>query len=216
MYPHYDVACLEADGLVCLKGDRLLFKELSLSVKEGETLRVSGGNGVGKTSLLRMLCGLVRPEAGEVRWGGQSIWQERESFLSNMLYLGHELALNERLTPLENLRFSSLSAGHKTSSAQCVQALQHLGLDEEQDLPVRVLSQGQRRRAALARLVLASHRKVWILDEPFTALDALAVSQLAGVLHQHTQAGGMVVVITHHEAPFVTAPRLLDMQAWAC
>ncbi|WP_232606983.1 ATP-binding cassette domain-containing protein, partial [Photobacterium phosphoreum] len=94
-------------------------------------MRVSGGNGVGTTSLLRMLCGLVRPEAGEVRWCGQSIWEERESFLSNMLYLGHEIALNERLTPLENLRFSSLTAGPKTSWAPCTQALQQPGLDEE-------------------------------------------------------------------------------------
>lgn len=209
-------ACLQANSLVCLKGDRLLFQHLSLSVQPGEVLRISGGNGAGKTSLLRMLCGLVRPESGDVCWDGVSIWQQPDAYFSNLLYLGHELALNDRLTPLENLRFTSASAGDNKSLAQCTDALRQLGLDDQLDLPVRVLSQGQRRRAALARLVLAQHRCVWILDEPFTALDTLAVTHLAGLLHQHTLAGGMVVVVTHHEAPFVSAPRQLDMQDWAC
>ena len=207
---------LEADALECVKGDRLLFSGLNCSVRAGDILRVSGGNGVGKTTLLRILCGLVPPETGDVLWCGDSVKKEREALFANTVYLGHTAALSDRMTALENLLFTCLAAGDAASRQHCQQALCRVGLADEADLPVRVLSQGQRRRAALARLHLASHRPLWILDEPFTALDAGAVTDLVSVLHQHTRAGGMVVAVTHHEAPFVQAPKILNIEDWAC
>ena len=207
---------LEVNDLACLKGDRLLFRGLAFQLRAGELLRVAGPNGVGKTSLLRLITGLALPEAGEVCWRGASIRREREAFHGDLLYLGHLPALNDLLTPLENLRFACKSAGDEVDTADCEQALVRIGLANQLDLPARVLSQGQRRRVGLARLFLSGARPLWVLDEPFTALDVHAVAELAGTLSAHCDAGGMVMLTTHQDAPFARAPRVLDVGAFAC
>jgi len=207
---------LEANDLACLKGDRLLFRGLDLRVVPGEMLRVAGPNGVGKTSLLRILCGLALQEYGEVRWKGTDTRRDRESFHRELLYLGHAPALNDLLTPLENLRFTCRAGGDEVSEAACVEALDRIGLAAQIDLPARVLSQGQRRRVGLARLFLSSVRALWVLDEPFTALDVRAVADLAAVLSAHCAAGGTVILTTHQDAPFAKTPAVLDLAGVAC
>jgi len=207
---------LEAQDLACLKGDRLLFRELAFAVAPHEMLRIAGPNGAGKTSLLRLLTGLALPEAGEVSWQGQSIRRAREPFHRALCYLGHSPALNDMLSPLENLRFACEAGGDPVSTEDCEQALVRIGLANQLDLPARVLSQGQRRRVGLARLFLAGKRPLWVLDEPFTALDVNAVADLAQTLSAHCAAGGTVLLTTHQDAPFAVPPRVLDLGEWAC
>lgn len=207
---------LEAHDLACLKGDRLLFRGLALRLEAGELLRVAGPNGVGKTSLLRLLAGLALPEAGSVHWGGRPIRSVREEFHRELLHLGHAPALNDLLSPLENLCFACAAAGDAEDEEACTEALVRIGLGEQLDLPARVLSQGQRRRVGLARLFLASRRRLWILDEPFTALDVVAVGELAQLLSAHCAAGGMLLFTTHQDAPFAMPPRVLDVGQFAC
>lgn len=200
-----------ATDLACLKGDRLLFRGLSLTAAPGDMLRVAGPNGFGKTSLLRILCGLSHAEAGEVRWDDVPIRRDRESYHRALLYLGHAPALNDLLTPLENLRFLCESGGDAVDEARCADALVRIGLGEQLDLPARVLSQGQRRRVGLSRLFLGARRRLWVLDEPFTALDVAAVGELATTLSEHCADGGIVVLTTHQDAPFLKPPRVLDL-----
>lgn len=208
---------LEVTDLACLKGDRLLFRGLALRLAPGAMLRVAGPNGVGKTSLLRLLTGLTEPEAGTVSWCGVPLRRERENFHRALFYLGHAAALNDMLSALENLRFACAAAGdEEVDEAACVRALERIGLGAQLDLPARVLSQGQRRRVGLARLFLASARPLWVLDEPFTALDVHAVADLADTLGAHCAAGGIVVLTTHQEAPFAQPPDVLDVGRYAC
>ena len=207
---------LEVEHLACLKGDRLLFRDLALRLQAGGLLRVAGPNGVGKTSLLRLVTGLALPEAGDIRWNAKCVRREREAFHRELLYLGHAPAINDLLSPLENLRFACAAAGDELSASACVQALERIGLADQLDLPARVLSQGQRRRVGLARLFLSARRRLWVLDEPFTALDVKAVADLAHALSEHCVAGGMVMLTTHQDAPFAVPPRVLDVGAFAC
>jgi heme exporter protein A len=202
---------LQATDLACLKGDRLLFRGLALRVDPGAMLRVAGPNGYGKTSLLRILCGLAHPETGQVCWNARPIGRHREVFHRTLLYLGHAPALNDLLTPLENLRFSCSAGGDAVDEDVCIDALVRIGLADQLDLPARVLSQGQRRRVGLARLFLGTARKLWVLDEPFTALDVAAVADLVTTLTDHCAAGGMVVLTTHQDAPFATPPTVLNL-----
>ncbi|MEC5387557.1 cytochrome c biogenesis heme-transporting ATPase CcmA [Uliginosibacterium sp. H3] len=206
---------LEVKDLACLRGDRLLFRRFDLALGKGEVLRVLGANGVGKTSLLRLLCGLATPEVGEIRWQGEAIQREREAFHAALLYLGHAPALNDLLSPLENLRFACAAAGDTSSETDCRAALTRIGLARQLDLPAKVLSQGQRRRVSLARLFLAAHRPLWILDEPFTALDVAAVAELAEVISQHSRAGGAVAFTSHQDAGFSVPLRTLDISGYA-
>jgi len=187
---------LETANLSCVRGDRVLFEELSFSLQEGELVHIVGPNGAGKTSLIRMMCGLVAPAAGEVRWRGENIRKQKEEFNSDLLYLGHHLGVKAELTALENLRMSCALANHALDEDVAWRALDEIGLRGREDLPTKVLSQGQQRRVALARL-LVSQAKLWILDEPFTALDVKAVAQLEGVLGRHLAQGGMIVLTTH-------------------
>ena len=189
---------------------------VSLSATIGRVTCLLGRNGVGKTSLLRLVTGLALPEAGDIRWSARCIRREREAFHRELLYLGHAPAINDLLSPLENLRFACAAAGDELSAAACVQALERIGLADQLDLPARVLSQGQRRRVGLARLFLSARRRLWVLDEPFTALDVKAVADLAQALTEHCAAGGMVMLTTHQDAPFAVPPRVLDVGAYAC
>lgn len=207
---------LEAHALACLRGDRLLFRQLDLQVAPGSLLRVRGPNGTGKTTLMRMLAGLLQPEAGRICWAGRDIRHTREDFHSALLYLGHAPALNDLLTPLENLRFAVHAAGDAASDKDCVAALTRIGLSAQLDLPCRVLSQGQRRRVGLARLFLSAGRPLWLLDEPFNALDVHAVDDLACTLDGHCALGGTVLLITHQEVPVVTRMDELSLADYAC
>lgn len=187
---------LEVSGLECLRGRRRLFGDLTFSVRPGELLHVQGANGSGKTSLLRILAGLSRQESGEVRWDGANVRESREDYASSLLYLGHQPAVKDDLAVAENLVVSSRLAGLELSRKDINAALDIVGLGKRTGLPARVLSQGQRRRLALARLWL-DQRPLWILDEPFTALDMHAATLLEARLEQHLAEGGMVVLTTH-------------------
>ena len=187
---------LSAHGLECARGDRTLFTDMSFELAAGELLLVQGGNGQGKTSLLRLLTGLSSPVAGEVRWRGAAITQTRETFHAEMAYLAHANGIKEDLTPLENLYFQAGLAGRGFDANVAEQTLRKLGLARCLDLPTRVLSFGQRRRVALAGLLIAS-AVLWIMDEPLTGLDVHGVALVESLLREHLQRGGMVVMTTH-------------------
>ncbi|NSL53562.1 cytochrome c biogenesis heme-transporting ATPase CcmA [Uliginosibacterium aquaticum] len=206
---------LETRKLACQRGERLLFKGLDLRLGAGELLRIGGANGMGKTSLLRLLAGLSLPAAGSVSWQGAEIQSSREAFHAALLYLGHAPALNDLLTPPENLAFACATASLLVSAVACQEALTRLGLTRQLELPCKLLSQGQRRRVGLARLALSASRPLWILDEPFTALDVAAVSALAAQIDAHCAAGGSVIFTSHQDVPFATPLRVLDVEAFA-
>lgn len=183
---------LTVDRLTCLRGGRALFSEVSFQLQSGQALHLEGDNGVGKTSLLRIVCGLSPADAGQVTW--QST--QAPNFRSALFYLGHALSLKEELSALENLQSDAAMAGRALSTAQALQALAHMGLRGREHLPLRVMSQGQKRRTALARL-FASRAVLWVLDEPFVALDAPAVDALRVLLADHVSQGGMVLFTSH-------------------
>ena len=189
---------LAAQGLACLRGDRLLFKNVSFELQSGGLLYVLGENGSGKSSLLRMLCGLLTPEDGAVLWDSKKIKQNAEAYLSNLTYLGHLNGLKDDLTALENLQTNARLAGNNVSDASALAALTSIGIARCANLPARVLSQGQKRRVALAGLWLAK-TKLWILDEPFAALDVASVEVLAARLSAHLAQGGMAILTTHQD-----------------
>lgn len=201
---------LEAAELECERGARTLFRGVSFVLRAGELLRVAGANGSGKTSLLRILCGLARASAGEVRWKGQPIGGLKEDYTRELVYVGHAPAVKDDLTPRENLEISCRLAGRAASGAALAAALARLGVPE---LPVRKLSQGQRRRAALARL-LVSDAPLWLLDEPFAALDAEGISNLNGLMEKQADHGGAVVYTTHQEVG-IRSTRVVDLGAGA-
>ena len=194
-------ASLELRDVGCARGGRLLFGGLSLRLDPGRWLRVAGENGAGKTSLLRLLAGLLPPAEGQVLWRGAPLVDQAERLGRERLYLGHAPALKDDLTPLENLQAACTLAGDPLSLAQAEDALAQAGLAACARLPVRQLSQGQRRRCALARLPLARRRPLWVLDEPFTALDAAACEWLGAQLRAHLHAGGVAVLTSHQPVP---------------
>lgn len=190
---------LEATDLRCVRGNRMLFSSLSFSLRGGELLRVAGVNGSGKTSLLRILCGLLTPAGGEVRWRGENIRALGEEYFTELLYIGHANAVKDELTPAENLTVACTLAGMNIGKTQVGEALCRLGLAGYEDLPVKVLSQGQRRRVALARLALSAALPLWIVDEPFIALDSDAVEAVQTLIAEHVARGAAVVLTTHQE-----------------
>jgi len=196
---------LELRELGCVRSGRALFSELNLSVPAGRLLRVTGANGAGKTSLLRMVCGLLSPARGEVLWRGTRIKTLREEFHRQLIYLGHAAALKDDLTATENLLTAARLAGGSATEAEAAAALSATGLRGLERTPVRALSQGQRRRVALARLVLGSKAPLWVLDEPFNALDATAAAWLAGRVDAHVASGG-VVLLTSHQGDLALPP----------
>ncbi|MBC5764473.1 cytochrome c biogenesis heme-transporting ATPase CcmA [Ramlibacter albus] len=193
---------LSARHLTCIRGDRPLFEGVGFSLSAGQWAHVRGGNGVGKTSLLRILAGLSPAAEGEILWGGEPIGSE--AFRRELMYLGHQPAVKEDLSALENLQLAAGLDGDVLEVADAERALRRFGLAGREDLPVRFLSAGQKRRVLLAR-TLTRKAKLWILDEPFTALDVNAVQMLAGIVRDHLAAGGMAVLTSHQEIPLEAA-----------
>jgi heme exporter protein A len=189
---------LEAADLECARGGRTLFRGLSFALKAGEALRIAGANGRGKTSLLRILCGLLVPAQGEVRWKGEPVRALKEEYSRQLVFLGHAPAVKDELTAAENLSISCRLAGNAHSSIDVAAALR--ALEVPQGVLVKTLSQGQRRRAALARLALSQAIPLWLLDEPLAALDAQAAGLVEGLIRGHIGQGGSVVYTTHQEA----------------
>ncbi|AGP80860.1 ATP binding protein of heme exporter A [Alteromonas mediterranea MED64] len=187
---------LEACGLTCSKRDRTLFEGLSLVVNTGELLYLRGPNGAGKTSLLRILTGLSAPESGAVSYNGMDIAEDKTDYYRDLFYLGHKSGTNGSLSALDNLSF--WLAQHSTSVQQngLYDVLAKVGLVGLEDVPVRYLSAGQQRRVALSRLWLKP-AKVWVLDEPFTALDVKGVHLLETSMKEHVSRGGLIITTSH-------------------
>jgi len=189
---------LEACSLECVRGHRRLFRNLSFSISPGDCLELRGPNGSGKTSLLRMLCGLLPPASGAILWHGDPISATREAYLSSLTYIGHRCAVKDELTTLENLRLSSALSGWGLSRGEARDVLGRLCLAEQENLLARHLSEGQQRRLALARLV-ACPSALWLLDEVVTSLDEAAASAITTLIDEHVSRGGMAVVATHQD-----------------
>ena len=187
---------LEADHLAGHRGDTTLFRDLTFSLPAGRALVVTGPNGSGKTTLLRIVAGLTAASAGTLRFDGRAIQPFDPGLRSEVLFAGHAIALKDELTAEENVELQVRLAGVSASRDAVRKTLETLGLGGQRTLPARMLSAGQRRRVALARLRLV-RRKLWVLDEPFTALDAAASAALAGAIRAHLREGGAALVATH-------------------
>lgn len=203
---------LEAAGVDCARGGKVLFRALSFTLGRGELLRIAGANGRGKTSLLRILCGLALPDSGEVRWQGADIRQLREEYSRQLVFIGHASALKDELTAAENLRIACTLAGMPVADDSIRESLKRFDVDKTS--PVKQLSQGQRRRAVLARLLLSESLPLWLLDEPFAALDASASKLAEDLIARHVARGCSVIYTTHQEASITAAAaRVIDLGA---
>jgi len=198
---------LQTRELACERGGRRLFSALNVALDAGGLLRVRGANGSGKTTLLRCLAGLTRPGAGSVHWHGDDIAALGDAYRSDLLFLGHSPAVKDELTVAENLDFSCRLSGTEISAAQLDRALDALGIAKLAGRPAGYLSQGQRRRAALARLALPGPAKLWLLDEPLAALDDEAIGRVRSLCAAHLAAGGLLVLTSHQEVE-IAAPNL--------
>ena len=199
---------LEAENIECMRGDRVLFQGVSFALERGALLRIAGANGSGKTSLLRIVCGLAVPTQGVLRWQGENIRTLREEYWKHLVYIAHSSAVKDDLTARENLEIGGTLAGLRVSAAAATEALEQFGVAHCAFLPARSLSQGQRRRVALARLALSAETPLWVLDEPFTALDAAAVLFLQTLIATHLVRGGIVILTTHQEVSIVASVSL--------
>jgi heme exporter protein A len=193
---------LEAAGLECVRQQRVLFAGLSFALRGRGLLRVAGANGSGKTSLLRILCGLLSPQAGEVRWNGAPIQDLREEYARNIVYLGHAPAVKDDLSAAENLAIACRLAGMRVAAESVSDALVRFGLSGAELV--------KRLRAARPRLWLSASIPLWLLDEPFTALDAAGVAMLRGLIEEHIERGGAVVYSTHQD-PGMAATRVVEL-----
>jgi len=189
-----------ATDLACSRGERTLFAGLSFALAPGDWLQVTGANGAGKTTLMRTLVGLSQADAGQVTWNGRAVQEQADAFRRATLYLGHHAAVKEELNPIENLQLSCALDGEPVAEPQVRTALQTLGLAGRGRLPTRHLSAGQKRRVLLARLLLRPAR-LWVLDEPFAALDTAAVELIGLLLAAHLQGGGMALLTSHQPVP---------------
>jgi heme exporter protein A len=208
-FPASATAALEARDITCVRGDRALFSGLDLQLFAGQCLHIRGENGVGKTSLLRLLAGLASPESGEVMWCGHSIKKQALEYHSKLLFLGHRDALKEDLSAIENLRMYAAIDGISLSEHDAFAGLRRFGLKGREDLPVNCLSAGQKKRVLMARM-LTRRAQVWILDEPFNALDTHAVGELQDLIVEHLQGNGLVI-LTSHQSLAISGLRVLDL-----
>jgi heme exporter protein A len=205
-------ALLQAVNVACERGGRSLFQPISFSLAAGAAMHLQGDNGAGKTTLLRSLSGLSPLAQGEVLWRGEPTSTAASVFKREMLYLGHALGLKDELTALENVQLNAAMAGQTLGREQALQALASQGLKSRAHLPLRVLSQGQKRRVALARLQVAQ-ATLWLLDEPFVALDTEAVQALQLLLQQHLAKGGALVFTSHQAVELGAVVQTARLQA---
>ena len=189
---------LELSKLGCVRGDRRLFSGLDLSVSPGTYIQLTGPNGSGKTSLLRILCGLLAPAEGEVKWEGANIRSLGEEFYTSVTYLGHRHGVKDELSAIENVRITNALNGVSVSKERAEEVLGQMGLADRESLPARLLSEGQRRRVGLARLLVCNTR-LWLLDEVLTSLDKRAVLLVRSLIENHIAGGGIAIVATHQE-----------------
>jgi heme exporter protein A len=187
---------LDVRELFCERDERILFEKLSFQVLAGQVLQIQGSNGSGKTTLLRILCGLNDGYTGAILWRGEEVSSRAEQFYADLLYIGHRVGVSKVLTPLENLRWSC-SLQQRVEDEVIIQALAEVGLRGYEESQCFTLSAGQQQRVSLARQLI-SPAHLWILDEPFTTLDATGVGLLEQLLKQHAGQGGAVLVTTHH------------------
>jgi heme exporter protein A len=202
---------LTCQQLTCRRGRSTLFAGVSFSLQAGEALWVQGRNGSGKTTLLRSLCGLALPDRGAVHWEGKPILATRAHYHTQLLHIGHADGLKPDLLAWENLALGGLP-GERSTREAALRALDEIGLKTEAQRPVRLLSQGQRKRVALARLLLSPGRPLWILDEPLAALDQASAAQVGEIMAAHCSRGGMLVLTTHQD-PVMPGARQLQLGA---
>jgi len=203
------MATLSAENVACQRGERRVFADLSFTVRSGESLVLTGPNGSGKSTLLRLLAGLLRAQAGRLTWDGAAIADDRDAHAARLAYLGHADAVKPALTVLDDLRFWGRWRNGGADAAPT--ALDRVGLRDQAATPGRYLSAGQRRRVALARLLLAP-AALWLLDEPTVGLDRGARDALDAMLADHLGSGGIAVVATHQHIALADA-RVLDLGA---
>ena len=187
---------LSVQQLACERGRKRLFTGLDFQLQPGQCLHVQGANGAGKTSLLRIVCGLAEAASGVVHWRDQDTRLDPGAFQADLVYLGHTPGLKDEFSAFENICFQSQLDGTRASPQQVEDALQRVGLGRQRDLPLRRLSQGQKRRAALARLIVRA-APLWVLDEPLAALDLPAQQLVADLLAGHLRTGGLALVTSH-------------------
>ncbi|RFO95377.1 cytochrome c biogenesis heme-transporting ATPase CcmA [Rhodoferax lacus] len=189
-------AGVRAQDLTVRRGNEVLFKALNFELQAGQLVWLRGSNGSGKTSLLRVIAGLSRPDGGQLSWGGQPLAQS-EDYKARLVYMGHANALKDDLTALEALHFMTTVHGRSCSAERMEAALRRMGVHHRRKLPVRMLSQGQRRRVALARLALEERPGFWVLDEPFDALDDAGLALVQQLFVENVQRGGTVLFTSH-------------------
>jgi heme exporter protein A len=207
---------LQARALSGQRGERVLFKGLDLALHAGEVIWLRGRNGRGKTTLLRLLAGLSTPAGGEIAFDGVPLRQAGPAWRASMAYIGHANALKDDLSAAEALRFTASLRGAAPEADSVAQALARLGVAGYGRAPVRTLSQGQRRRVALARLALPAPARLWLLDEPFDALDVDGIESLNALLTEHTARGGAVLLTSHQPLSLRSpAPSTLDLDTFA-
>jgi heme exporter protein A len=211
MSMQHGTSSLTATNLACIRGERMVFEGLGFELANGGLLQVSGPNGSGKTSLLRMICRLIRPAAGQIAWNGRAIDELGDDYGGSLTYVGHLSAVKDELTPSENLHFSARIQGLANDEKTIRSLLTEFGLDGPEKLPCKLLSQGQRRRLALARLKLSASRALWVLDEPFTALDSAGIGVMRTALEAHLARGGLALLTTHQEVP-ISAARIQRLE----
>jgi heme exporter protein A len=204
-YDLFPATVLSSENLACVRGERLIFSGIEFALGAGEVLVVTGANGSGKTSLLRIVCGLLEAAAGEIRWNGSSARALGDDFFAELAYLGHHNGLKDDLSATENMQVWAGVSGITVDRAAARQALARMGLAGREDLPVRWLSQGQKRRAAIARLLVAE-RPLWVLDEPFAGLDRASTVTVEALLQEHLAEGGMAILTTHQDLGGIAAP----------
>lgn len=210
------IPVLATFDLACQRGERALFEHLELALEPGTVVWLRGRNGRGKTSLLRLLASLATPMAGEIRVFGEPSRRSHVEWRRGLVYIGHQNALKDDLTASEALTFLVQLGGPKPAPAQVDAALQRMGVHAKRRAQVRTLSQGQRRRVTLARLSLSIDKPLWLLDEPFDALDMDGIATLNALLREHAEAGGATLLTSHQALSLVEpAPRIFDLDRHA-